>query len=79
MELAPEIVHVARVEWPTAELRDDREEVVKRSRWLKRGGVRGSDPAPCSCEEESVLDDREWYSASAQVLGEAPISWTSSS
>ena len=65
MELCAEVGDVARVEGPKEKLLDDGQEVVEGSSFRKRIGVRGSDRAPGSREQEGVLDDGERYTSSA--------------
>lgn len=64
MEPGTEVGDVGRVEWPSEELLDDGQEVVKGPRRWKRVGVRGSDPAPSGREQEGVFNEIERYSAS---------------
>ena len=63
MERVTEVGDESWIEGTEEEFLDDGQEVVEGASWWKRGGVRRSDPAPGSGEQQSVLDEAERYSA----------------
>ncbi len=63
MERGTEVGDESGIERADKEFLDDGQEVVERTSWWKRGGVRVLDSPPGGREQESMLDDAERDSA----------------